>query len=68
MRMLAADISRADIHRLCAETELDYRTVAKAYGGAPVATASRSLLALAAEKLNLPPPPMASARRRAVGA
>lgn len=51
-----------DLARLRAETMLDARTIAKAYGGRPVTQAIRSALRKAAEALGLPPPPEPTAR------
>lgn len=57
-------ISDQDIRRVAAESMLDMRTVAKAYGGRPVTMASRALIRIAAERLNLPMPPEPTARHR----
>ena len=57
-------ISDQDMRRISAESMLDVRTVAKAYGGRPVSMASRALIRIAAEALNLPMPPDPVVRAR----
>ena len=57
-------ITTPDLHRICAESLLDMRTVAKAYAGRPVSQASRSLIQIVAERLGLHPPPLPTLRRR----
>jgi len=61
-------ITPQDAHRICAESLCDMRTVTKAYGGAPITMASRQRIRAAAERLNLPPPPAPTARKRGAGA
>ncbi len=58
-------IAPADVHRLCAETLLDPRTVRKAYQGAPVTASARQAIRNAAERLGVDQPPEATARKRA---
>lgn len=58
-------LSDQDIRRVSAESMLDPRTVAKAYGGRPVSNACRSLIRIAAEALGLEMPPPPTARLRA---
>ncbi len=58
------EVSERDLRRLSAETLLDLRTVAKAYGGGSVALSSREALSKAAEALGLPVPPPVQARKR----
>ena len=51
-----------DMHRVCAESYCDLRTVRRAYEGKPVTAASRARITRAAEYLKLPPPPEPTAR------
>lgn len=50
-------LSRRTLHKLCLETELDYRTIIRAFRGERVTDASLMLLRIACEKLGVEPPP-----------
>jgi hypothetical protein len=58
--MTVPTISNADVHRIAAESEVDPRTIRRAYEGQVVRGASRTRIERATKKLRIAPPPAES--------